>query len=449
MTADAIVTGGKDLSELRRLLCPVEDAPSLDHGAGDGAAQWLNAGDWRLIARPRTAAPHGSPIERFVLPDGDVVEAVHDEADGRVWVPFDLDEAFRNYVAETWCRYAPPRALSSWQLSLYYRVKPLIPRRVQIAGRRMLAQRKRETVFPRWPIEDGVASLMSFYAYCLLLALGTESLPFRWFWPNQYRAAAILTHDVESGEGLKRVLELADLEQERGFRSSFNIVAWWYPIDYGIVRELEDRGFEIGLHGLRHDRSLFASRRAFLQQLPAVAEAAQKLGAQGFRSPSTHRVHDWLAELPVLYDTSMPHSDPFEPQPGGCCTLWPYAIGDVIELPYTLSQDYTLFTLLEERSIDQWLRQLEAIEERHGLIQCVSHPDPGYLGDADKRAWYLEFLDVLADRPGLWRPLPRDVALWWQRRTAADAADDAISYGSIVRGERHAALIPPPVSNGR
>jgi peptidoglycan/xylan/chitin deacetylase (PgdA/CDA1 family) len=449
VTVQETAATNQDLSQLRRLLCPVDTAP-IDHGSGNGPPQWLSVGDWRLIARPRTAAPKGSQIEQFALPNGEFVDAVLDDTDTHVWVPFDFDEAFHNYVSEAWCHYAPRHALWPWQLSMYYQLKPLIPRRAQISGRRLLARRKRNQTFPRWPIEDGVLSLLRFYAFCLLIALDEESLRFRWFWPHGHRAALILTHDVESGEGLRRVLEIADIEEARGFRSSFNIVASTYPIDHGIVRELNDRGFEIGLHGLRHVRSLFASRGAFVRQLPQVQEAARKLAARGFRSPSTYRVYEWLAELPVLYDASMPHSDPFEPQPGGCCTLWPYAIGDVIELPYTMSQDHTLFTLLEERSVDPWISQVEAIEQRHGLIQCVSHPDPGYLGDADKRALYVELLDALADRTELWRPLPRDVALWWQRRGVADPADPEISYGSITRGDRRAVLnMPPSVPESR
>jgi peptidoglycan/xylan/chitin deacetylase (PgdA/CDA1 family) len=408
----------------------------------------LTVGDWRLIARPRREAPRGAQIERFALPNGEFVDAVLDDAETHVWVPFDFGEAFQNYVSEAWRRYAPGGALSPWQLSVYYGIKPLIPRRTQISLRRLLAHRtQRDLSFPSWPIEDGVLSLLRFYAYCLLTALGEESSRFRWFWPGGHRAALILTHDVESSEGLKRVLEIADIEQERGFRSLFNIVASQYPIDYGVVRELKDRGFEIGVHGLRHDRSLFASREAFVRQLPAVEEAVRRLGAQGFRSPSTHRVYEWLGELPVLYDASMPHSDPFEPQPGGCCTLWPYTIGDVIELPYTMSQDHTLFTLLEEHSVDPWLRQVEAIEQRNGLIQCLSHPDPGYLGDADKRALYVELLDALAERTGLWRSLPRDVAHWWRRRTVADPADPDIAYGSITRSEHHAVFNMPSFPN--
>ena len=73
---------------------------------------------------------------------------------------------------------------------------------------------------------------------------------------------------------------------------------------------------------------------------------AERLGVEGFRSPATHRVNAWLADLPVSYDCTVPMSDPYEPQPGGCCSPWPFFIGSVVELPYTIPQDHTTFTLL-------------------------------------------------------------------------------------------------------
>src|SRR4029453_12622266 len=108
-----------------------------------------------------------------------------------------------------------------------------------------------------------------------------------------------------------------------------------------------------------------------------------------------------MGELPPDYDCSMPHSDPFEPQPGGCCSLWPFFIGRVVELPYTLPQDPPLFTLLDHRTAAVWFEQATSIEKEHGLIQCVTHPDRGYLGNPRKRAMYLEFLRAMAERPQL------------------------------------------------
>jgi len=442
--AQAVRGVASTTSQLARLLAAQTDACVAD-ASGSGAACWLRTDTWRLFVRPRLGdSPSGDEIERFLLPSGATVTAVYDSGERCAWVPFNVDEAYENYVGERWRGGVNTRLLTNRQLRMYYLAKRLIPRRVQLAARRAYTKRLGLPEFPSWPLDDSVSRLLRFYALCLLLGAGAETIPFRWFWPNDFDSALILTHDVESGEGLRLALALADLEEERGFRSSFNVVASEYPVDHGVLRELRERGFEIGLHGLRHDHSLFSSRGAFERQLPALAVAAQSFDARGFRSPSTYRVHDWLGELPVAYDCSVPHSDPYEPSPGGCCSLWPYFIGSLVELPYTLPQDHTLFTVLRNRSIDVWLRQVDAITRRYGLIQCLSHPDRGYLADSEKRGFYAALLDALSERPRLWKPLPYELALWWHERDAGSPAD-RISYGTIRRGDdgAFASLVPP------
>jgi peptidoglycan/xylan/chitin deacetylase (PgdA/CDA1 family) len=403
---------------LERLLSPHEVFPILDE-AGAGEPTWLRANGWRLFARPLICDSEvGEPVEVFRLSDSRVVNASLLDAPRAVRVPFSFAEAHENLVSERWRAGTLRRGLTSDQLSLYYRVKRFIPRRVQLIARRALIRRQRLPDFPAWPLEESLDKLLRFYARCLLLAGGKRELAFDWFWPASFRAALILTHDVESAEGLPLAIELADLEEERGFRSSFNIVVRWYPIDKGILRELLERGFELGVHGVYHDRSMFSSRTAFESQLPIVRQMAARIGAAGFRSPATHRVFEWLADLPLDYDCSVPHSDPFEPVPGGCCSLWPFFIGEIVELPYTLPQDHTLFSLLSHRSISLWQDQLERIQSLHGLVELLTHPDPGYLGDRAKRDLYVEFLDAIRERPGLWKPLPREVAEWWRQRDA-------------------------------
>jgi peptidoglycan/xylan/chitin deacetylase (PgdA/CDA1 family) len=251
---------------------------------------------------------------------------------------------------------------------------------------------------------------------------------------------------VETADGLRLAVEIADLEEERGFRSSFN-VGGWYDLDRGILRELEERGFEVGVHGLRHDRSLFSSRAAFEDQQPGLAALRERVGGKGFRSPATHRFFEWLGELPFSYDCSVPHSDPFEPQPGGCCSVWPFFVGSLVELPYTLPQDHTLFTLLGARSIAVWLEQVERLEAAFGLVQCVTHPDPGYLAEPKRRALYAEFLTALAERDGLWRALPSEVAEWWRLRDAGTAPVDRFSHGYFKLGETPTeTLLQPPAT---
>ena len=406
---------------LDRLLMPLGPTAAVEvDGLADEQA-WLRSGDWRVYARPAERGSGDEEVARFTLEDGRALAARLDQERGTVSLPFDPSEAYRNYLSEAWAQGSSARRLSPGQLDLFYRVKRFFPRTALLFARRLLMRWQGQPEFPALPLDTSVSQLLRFYAYCMLRARGAEEGEFVWFWPQGKRAALILTHDVEGVEGFRGALDLADLEEELGFRSSFNLGAW-YDVDPGFVRELTGRGFEIGLHSLHHDRSLFESRASFESQLPGIAGLRERLGAEGFRSPATHRVFDWLGELPVSYDCTIPNSDPYEPQPGGCCSVWPFFIGPVVELPYTLLQDHTVFALLGHRSPALWLEQAAAVEREHGLIQCPAHPDPGYMGDRERRAHYAEFLRAMAEREHLWHALPREAAAWWRKRDSGEAS---------------------------
>jgi peptidoglycan/xylan/chitin deacetylase (PgdA/CDA1 family) len=367
------------------------------------------------VAPPRPR-PTFHPLRRLLAPDP--AYAVDEP-------PSDLDSAYDDLVMER--RVAADwSALPPWALAVFYRVRGAVPRRLQLALRRALIKRQGVPDFPSWPYDESVRDLLA----ALVAAIGPgEEVRFRWFWPARSRAALALTHDVESKDGLRYALRIADLETARGLCSSFNVVKSRYEIDYGILRELADRGFEIGVHGVWHDRSLFSTRAEFESQQDLLRQAAQAFGAVGFRSPVTYRVPDWLAELPFEYDCTVPLSDPYEPQPGGCCSPWPYFIGDVVELPWTLPQDHTLFTLLGHRDIELWLAQVDRLRDAAGLIQPLTHPDPGYLGERRNERLYAAFLDRMAEQPDLWNALPRDIARWWRHRDGAETWNEA-DYGT-------------------
>jgi peptidoglycan/xylan/chitin deacetylase (PgdA/CDA1 family) len=336
---------------------------------------------------------------------------------------------YEHLVYERWRENAHTGGLPPAALSFFYRAKRLIPRSAQLYLRRRLIKRQGSPTFPAWPYEVAGHELIRIAVADTLLDRGVNAVRFPWFWPEGARAAVILTHDVESADGLANAATIAEWEEHHGFRSSFNIVSDWYPVDMDQVHRLEGRGHEIGSHAIHHDRSLFASRDAFERQLPMLARAAETLGAVGFRSPATHRVVDWLAELPFAYDCTMAHSDPYEPMPGGTATLWPFFHGDVVELPLTVPQDHTLFNLLGHRDSSLWRSQLDQIVSCGGLVQILTHPDPEYLGRPSIARAYLELLRTIAERDDVWVPLPREVAAWWRRR----ACDPAPSADAIAQ----------------
>jgi hypothetical protein len=206
--------------------------------------------------------------------------------------------------------------------------------------------------------------------------------------------------------------------------SSWNFVAEWYPIPDGTFDLIRRAGGEIGLHGIKHDGRLFTDRASFDSNLPLIHRYLGEWGAVGFRSPATHRNADWMPDLGCLYDSSFPDTDPFEPQAGGCCSILPFFLGDLVELPITLVQDHTMWEILERDSIDLWLEKSDWIIANHGLINVIVHPD--YVVRASRLDLYDRYLGYLRkaiDAHTGWHVLPRKVAQWWKRRREMSVED--------------------------
>lgn len=249
-------------------------------------------------------------------------------------------------------------------LDAYYLIKPLIPRRMQIAARRRVVKRQRAKYKDVWPINEQAGK-------------PPEGWP---GWPEEKKFALVLTHDVESRRGLEKVLPLARLEEKRGFRSCFNFVGQDYPVFEQIRKTLLDMGFEVGLHGLTHKGNLFRSRRVFDKQKAEINRLLKEWGAKGFRVPSMYHNLKWLGELDIEYDMSTFDTDPFEPQPDGVGTIFPFWVppspngSGFVELPNTLPQDHTLFILLKEKKY-RYLETKTGLDRRkgwHGLAECPS-----------------------------------------------------------------------------
>jgi glycosyltransferase involved in cell wall biosynthesis len=202
-------------------------------------------------------------------------------------------------------------------------------------------------------------------------------------WPGQKQFALILTHDVEKFRGVERVRQLAELEMEYGFRSSFNFVPeGGYEIPASLRTWLVQQGFEVGIQDLHHDGKLYRSRNHFRKNAERINHYLREWNAVGFRSAYMFHNLDWLHDLNIQYDTSTFDADPFEPQPDGMDTIFPFWVsrGDsedagYVELPYTLVQDFNLFSVLEEKTIDIWKRKLAWIVARGGMALLDTHPD--------------------------------------------------------------------------
>ena len=233
-------------------------------------------------------------------------------------------------------------------------------------------------------------------------------------WPSGSEMCVSLTHDVETSDGVKRVDQLAKLEESHGYRSCWYFIPHKYPIDSGLIRDLKQRGHEIGVHGYNHDGRLFSSSRVFEKRRRPIEKAFEDLEAIGFRAPMVHRNLDWIETLGSKHDASCFDIDPYQAMAGGVGSFWPFFKGDMVELPYSMPQDHTLFIALNQNDIEIWKRKLDFLSRWRGMAMLVSHPD--YLNTETRLGHYESFLEHLKTLESAWFALPNDIADWWIER---------------------------------
>lgn len=368
--------------------------------------QLLGEGDdsWAVLHEVRDAA-------------GERCAAVSRNDRGDVFLPFDPGEVLACLRSERYRRLGRAAqvrsAVRTAAVHGYYRVRPVVPRSAQLALRRRLARRTPPTTdFPRWPLESGLDDL-SHFLLGLCSVLAGEPVPWIAPWPDGADWCLVLTHDVETAQGCADLDLLREPERRAGFRSCWNFVPERYETPATVVEALRREGCEVGVHGLRHDGRDLASARVLRKRLPAMREAADRWGAVGFRSPATQRAWDLMPAMGFAYDSSYTDTDPYEPQPGGCCTWLPFFNGGLVELPITLPQDHTLFSILGHQDGSLWVDKARTLRGRGGMVLVLSHPDYAHGPALD--AWE-QLLEEFRGDPTMWQPLPRDVAAWWRER---------------------------------
>jgi len=339
---------------------------------------------------------------------------------GRCVLQLDPDQLVENlrrerYVKAVKCE-SPFRRLGK---AAYYALRPVIPFAVRTYLKRLALRGWKENVFPSWPLDRTVDEFLKKLLLMGMRARGVSEIPFIWFWPKSYSACVVMTHDVETSVGLDFCPDLMDLNDRHGIKSSFEIVPQdRYSVPAELLQKIRERGFEINVHDWNHDGQLFSERNLFLARAKEINEVAERWGAQGFRSGALYRNLEWYDAFTFEYDMSVPNVGHLDPQPGGCCTVMPYFVGNILEIPLTAAQDYMLFHLLDDYSIELWKRQLATILEHNGMASFIVHPD--YILEPKARAVYTELLGYLASlgsQQNVWIVPPGKVNRWWRNRS--------------------------------
>jgi hypothetical protein len=337
--------------------------------------------------------------------------------DGLVRLPFELSEVVDNLHRETYVEEWRHGALSNLSKP-YYFIRPLLPVSVRRHLQKLYLHGWDKLPFPRWPVDCSIDNLMERLLVLTLHATGADRIPFIWFWPEEQTGCALMTHDVETEIGRDYCPTLMDIDDSYGIKASFQVVPEErYSVPAEFLEVIRQRRHELAIHDLNHDGHLYKSRQQFVERAVKINAYGREFKTDGFRAAVLYRKQVWYDELKFAYDMSVPNVAHLDPQRGGCCTVMPYFIGDILELPVTTIQDYTLFNILNDFSTDIWRRQTEIIASKFGLMSFIIHPD--YVIEARKRAIYEELLRHLVDlreKKSIWVTTPSEVNRWWRQR---------------------------------
>lgn len=351
--------------------------------------------------------------------------------DAKLRLPFHLNEIIDNLRLERYVnRRATEGGFKRFCRRLYYQLRPFTNLAIRKQVQRFYARNWKNRVFPHWPVDTTVENVCETVLLLSMKARGVEKVPFIWFWPNGARGCLAMTHDVETAAGRDLCASLMDVDDSFGIKSAFGIVPEErYEVSADFLESMRSRGFEVGVQDLNHDGRLFDDKEEFQRRAKLINRYGREYGANGFRAAILYRNPEWYTELDFAFDMSFPNVAPMDPQNGGCCTVMPFFIGDILELPVTTTQDYTLFHVLNERSIDLWKLQTEMILKKNGLVSFIVHPD--YILDPDKVSAYknlLGHLRELREKSAVWCALPSEINTWWRARSKMSVVKDGNSW---------------------
>ncbi len=363
-----------------------------------------------------------------------------------VQLPFDPVQVVNNLRHERYLSNTAEdrRAINAHSLvrNLYYLARPVMPVAVRKHMQRRYFRGWDKIPFPRWPVDFTVENIFEQLLILSMKSRNVKRLPFIWFWPDGAPSCAIVTHDVETSAGKDFCPQLMDLNDRFGIKTAFQFVPEKrYSLPQELLDCIRERRFELNVHDLNHDGHLMENREEFLRRAKRINCHGRRLGTLGFRSAMLYRNIDWYEALDFSYDMSVPNVAHLDPQRGGCCTVFPFFNGKILELPVTMVQDYSLFHILKDYSIDVWKEQISLIREKHGIMQMIIHPD--YIRDKAARCVYTELLYYLSElRAGgeTWIALPSEVAAWWRLRKELRLVNEAGSWRIEGEGRQRARI---------
>jgi len=302
---------------------------------------------------------------------------------------FDPFRSMRAMLREKYCRL--PRPVTSLLPFHYHRFPCEVRFRLgRLTTHASLAFNRGG--FPRWPIEP---SLESFRIFLSSLLRSGRDKP----WSGKYAVA--FTHDIDCAEGYRGARRLAEIDRDYGVRATWFVSCAPDVIDYDVLDELAAEGNEIACHGLRHDNKIaYLPADGIAARLALCAKQLSRYNPTGFRSPSMVRSENLFSvvERFFSYDSSVPDTDGLT----GCCSVFPFRRGRLLEIPISMPLDASL--LLRgydaELALAVWRKKLQWVKTLGGLAVFTTHPEPHFSGRAEMRRAYERLVRMVVSDNG-------------------------------------------------
>jgi peptidoglycan/xylan/chitin deacetylase (PgdA/CDA1 family) len=213
----------------------------------------------------------------------------------------------------------------------------------------------------------------------------------------------LLTHDIDSAEGLARLRsDFLAIEEAVGARSASYVVPCGWTLDQAALEDVAARGHELGVHGYDHaNRTPFADADERRRRLDAAQPFVERYRAVGYRAPSLLRTRALLRDLAsrFQYDSSVPTSGGLFPVPNnGCASARPFTLEGVRELPLSMPRDGSLRFLgySADAIAAMWRECADAVHRSRGVVVLLTHCEQRFSGNPGMLGAYRGFLEHLA-----------------------------------------------------
>ncbi len=311
----------------------------------------------------------------------------------RIYLATSPDETIAYLLDQHYARQARP--LYTYLPFHYHR----IPYRIFLNKLALAVTPQKKSHFPSWPIEITVEFLRWLMRACYERLYSAVIKKKIW---EKGKYCVVFSHDVDTLDGFRNIPLFLPIEKERGIVSTWNIVGHYYPIDTALLTHLLASGHEIGLHDFNHDnKTPFLPLSEIRARFDACLTFIKKYSVTGYRSSSlltSEKLFDVLPNF-FAYDSSV--ADTENSIPGstarGCCSVFPYRKGRMLEIPLTVPMDSTLifYRYTPQEIYNLWVKKISFIRRVSGLAVITTHTESHFSGNQEMLRIYGKIIDYI------------------------------------------------------